>query len=92
MTLQFFPVEAEDVSPHRPCRAWPGVGGGGSSACSGRRPHEASDVPACPLAGDYNRNLRLCTPAQNQNHGDRILGEEAKSCLFLSQAKEATAG
>ena len=76
MTLQFFPVEAEDVSPHRP----------------GRRLHEASGVPACPLAGDYNQNLRLCTPAQNQNHGDRILGEEAKSCLFLSQAKEATAG
>ena len=66
---------------------------GGSSACSGLRLHEASGAPACPLhAGDYNRNLCLCTPAQNQNRGDRVLGEEAKSNLFLSQAKEATAG
>ena len=66
---------------------------GGSSFCSGFRLHEATGVLACPLpAGDYNQNVCLCTPAQNQNRRDRVLGEGEERSLFLCQAKEATAG
>ena len=47
-----------------------------------------SHVPECsPRSGDCYRNLGLCTPVLNQNHGDRVLGEEEKSSFIALPGK-----